>query len=135
MKFYQLKLLLLIFFLFLFQITCEAKNSNSDVLSKIAKSLFNMNYNSQSEDIRLKRIEENVYGATSKSSINVRVNKLSKDLSTDLIGQEIKPKRDSFLEGDEIIVKQPNEDMDFSIVNKLKKKVFRYEFKTIDYQP
>lgn len=125
----------LLFFIFVFlflQIKCEAQSQYSDTLSKIEKSLFNMNYNSQSEETRLKRIEETVYGAVSTKPISLRINKLSKDLSADLIGKEIKPKKDSFLEDDEIITEQHVEDMDFSVVNNLEKKVFQYEFKTLD---
>lgn len=125
----------LLFFIFVFlflQVKCEAQSQYSDTLSKMEKSLFNMDYSSQSEDIRINRIEENVYGKCSTESASIRINKLSKDLSVDVIGQEIKPKKDSFLKDDEILVKQPNEDMDFSIINNFEKKVFHYEFKTLD---
>jgi len=132
MKLYYIKLLFFIFVLLVLQITCEAKSQYSDTLSKMEKALFNMDYSSQSDDARLNRIEENVYGLSSKKSITLRVNKLSKDLSADLIGQEIKPKKDSFLEDDEIIAKESNEDMDYILVNNLEKKVFQYEFKTVD---
>ncbi len=114
------------------QISCKANSQYWDNLSKIEKLLFNMDYSNQSEEKRLKRIEENVYGTTSTKPISLRLEKLSKDLSAELIGQEIKPKKDSFLNDDEIIAKQPNEDMDFSLINTLEKKVFRYEFKTVD---
>lgn len=114
------------------QMVCEAKSQYSDTLSKIENELFNMDYNSQDDDARAKRIEENIYGISSTKPISLRVNKLSKDLSADVIGQEIKPKKDSFLNDDEIIVENPVENMDFSIVNNLEKKVFEYEFKTLD---
>lgn len=101
-------------------------------LSKMEKSIFNMTYDQQTDDIRLKRIEENIYGSTSTKPIEIRISRLSKDLSTNLIGHEIKPKRDSFLADDEIIMEKPNEDMNFSIVNNLEKKVFQHEFKALD---
>ncbi|MFA7659204.1 MAG: hypothetical protein WCY19_07205 [Candidatus Gastranaerophilaceae bacterium] len=131
MKIY-VKLLFLIFVFLLLQITCEAQSQYSDNISKIEKSLFNMEYNAQSDEIRLNRIEENIYGTSSAEPIAIRINKLSKDLSSDVIGQEIKPKKDSFLEDDEIIATKPAEDMDFSVINNLEKKVFQYEFKTVD---
>lgn len=111
---------------------CEAKSQYSGELSKIETSLFNMEYNNQNDEIRLKRIEENVYGSSSNKPVLLRINKLSQDLSADLIGKEIKPKKDSFLNDDEIITEKRIEDMDFSIVNNLEKKVFQYEFKTLD---
>lgn len=131
MKLYYVKLLFLIFVFLLLQIKCEAQSQYSNALSKMEKTLFNMDYNSQSDEVRLMRIEENVYGSTSKNSITARVNKLSKVLSADLIGQEIKPNKDSFLEDDEIISK-PQQDMNFALVNSLERKIFKYEFKTVD---
>lgn len=124
-------LILIIFFGFL-QLTCEAKSQYSNVLSKMEKSMFNMVYDKQSDELRLNRIEENVYGSTSHAQISQRINKLSKDLSVEVIGQEIVPKKDSFLRDNEIITDDNNADMDFSVVNNLEKKVFQYEFKTID---
>jgi len=91
-----------------------------------------MEYSHQSDDTRLKRIEENVYGITSSKPVSIRMNRLSKDLSTDVIGQEIQPKKDSFLQADEIIAKPTDETMNYALVNNLEKKVFQYEFKTVD---
>lgn len=118
------------------QMSCEAKSQYSDELSKMEKSIFNLSYEQQNDEKRLDRIEENVYGAVSTKTAEVRINRLKKDISTDLIGQEIKPKKDSFLKENEIIVQKPTEDMaedmNFSIVNDLERKVFEYEFKTLD---
>lgn len=122
----------LIFVLGFSQMVCEANSQYSDTLSKIENALFNMDYKHQNDDARLKRIEENVYGSESNDPVSIRINKLSKDLSAEVIGQEIKPKKDSFLNDDEIITEKPIEDMDFSVVNNLEKKVFQYEFKTLD---
>lgn len=124
--------LLLIFVLFVLPLSSLAKNRYSDEFSKIEKSLFNMTYDNQKDEDRLNRIEKNIYGATSNATIEVRMNKLSKDISANLIGQEIIPKKDSFLTDDEIITEKPAENMDFSVVNNLEKKVFQYEFKTLD---
>jgi len=135
MKIHHIKLLFCIFALLVLQTTGEAKSQYSDALSKMEKALFNMDYSSQSDEIRLKRMEENVYGVSSLNSTKpmaARINKLSKDISADVIGQEIKPKKDSFLAADEIIAKEPDEDMDFTLVNNLEQKVFHYEFKTVD---
>ena len=132
MKIHHIKLLFCIFGLFVLQTTCEAKSQPSEVLSKIEKSLFNMDYSKQSEDVRLKRIEENVYGVASTKAVSLRIEKLSKDLAANLIGQEIKPKKDSFLNDDEIITTKSNEDMNYALVNNLERKVFKYEFKNVD---
>lgn len=128
----KILVLLFIFVLMPSQRPCEAQSQYCDKLSRIEKSLFDMVYDNQNDDVRLIRIEKNIYGLPSSGSIEKRVNKISKDLSADVIGQEIKPKKDSFLRDDEVISEKPSEDMDFSVVNNLEKKVFQYEFKKID---
>lgn len=114
---------------------CYAQSQFSPTLSRIEKSLFGLDYNSQSDDIRLKRIEEVVYGAPSSSSVPQRVGKLSKDLSADLIGKEIKPKRDTFADDEdgpaEVAPKSDN-TVDYPIVDNLEQKVFKKEFKDLD---
>lgn len=132
MKFSYIKFLFFIFVLLFLQITCEAQDQSCEVILKIEKSLFNIDYSKQSEDARLKRIEENVYGHSSNKPIAVRIDKLSKDLFADLIGKEIKPQKDSFLEEDEIITKKEDKTMNYALVNNLEKKVFQSEFKTGD---
>lgn len=124
-------LFLIPFFCFI-QMNCEAKNQCSEDLSKIEKSIFNMSYEHQNDENRLNRIEKNIYGAVSSKPNEIRIKKLKKDIFADLIGCEIKPKKDSFLKENEIIVEKPVEDMNFSIINDLEKKVFEYEFKTLD---
>ncbi len=88
------------------------------------KSLFGVDYSSQNDVMRLKRLEEAVYG-NSFSIVSQRVNKLSEDLSADLIGQEIKPKRDTFAEEDDGYKEQiPKADSNISYptVDNLEKK-------------
>lgn len=127
-------LFILIIFLLL-QNYCKAQSQYCNKLSEIEKALFNFDYINQSDDVRLNRIETSVYGKSSlilTRPVPSRINRLSKDLSADVIGQEIKPKKDSFLNDNEIITDKKAEDMDFSLVNNLEKKVFKYEFKKID---
>lgn len=125
----------IICFCFTFALKTQAQGQFSAVLTKMEKSLFGIDYNTQSDDIRLKRIEEEVYGKSSSNPINQRVDKLSKDLSADLIGQEIKPQKDTFAE-DEASIKEeiPKEDssVNYPIVNNLEKQIFNKEFKNID---
>lgn len=115
--------------------SCFAQSQFSASLTKMEKSLFGVDYNAQSDDARLKRIEEVVYGKASTSTTQVRMNKLSKDLAADTIGQEIKPKRDTF-EEDEDSPKEPilkaDSSVTYPMVDKLEDKVFHKEFKNID---
>lgn len=105
------------------------------MLTKIEKSLFGIDYSNQNDDARLKRIEETVYGISSSKPLPQRMDKLSKDLSADLIGQEIKPKSDTFAEDEDSIKEEiPKEDktVDYPIVNKLEQKAFNQEYKNLD---
>ncbi len=125
---------ILMFVLITFQSICKAQDCYIHKLSKIEGNIFNIEYNKQNVNTRLKRIEENIYGLAKTGTIENRINRLSKDLSIDVIEQKIEPKKDSFLSDDEIITEKPVEDkdMDFSVVNDLEKKVFQYEFKTLN---
>jgi len=131
MRNYYIKILLSISILLLLPLGAEAKSQSADVLVKIENSLFNIDYGKQSDETRLGRIEKTVYGICLEGSSTVRLDRLSKDLSADLIGHEIKPTKDTFLEDDETIAKA-EQDMNFTLVNNLEKKVFHYEFKTVD---
>ena len=103
-------------------------------IDKIENSLFGITYPSDSETSRLERIEKNVYGKSSSGSNQARIAKLKKDLSADLIGQEITPKEDTFMDEDDFIVyeKEPAEaaNMDYPVINELEKAVFQKENKS-----
>lgn len=125
---------------FIYAILCwglkaSAQTQFSATLTKMEKSLFGVDYDSQSDDARLKRIEDVVYGKDSTGPTQQRVNKLSKDLSADLIGQEIKPKKDSFEDEDAGYKEQPlkaDKNVNYPIVDSLEKKVFQKQFKGTD---
>lgn len=113
----------------------NAQGQYSTILTKMEKSLFGVDYESQSDDVRIKRIEENVYGAPSSNPLSIRISKLSKDLSVDLIGKEIKPKKDTFEEEDAAIkdeIPKADSSVNYPIVNKLEQKVFTRDFKNTD---
>ena len=131
----QLGILVFIFALLLLGVRCDAQSQYTAVLTKMETSLFGVTYGTQNDDVRLKRIEENVYGNASSSSISQRVNKLSKDLSADLIGQEIKPKKDTFAEDEDNkkeTIPKADSNINYPAVDSLEKSVFNKEFKTTD---
>ena len=72
--------------------------STSNVIDKIENSLYGFTYSGESENTRLDRIENSVYGVVSSKTNSERISRLKKDLSADLIGQEIEPKEDTFAE-------------------------------------
>lgn len=129
--------ILIYIFVFLFLgIRCEAQSQFSPILTKMENSLFGIDYSSQNDDTRLKRIEEVVYGKASSRPVSQRIDNLSKDLSADLIGQEIKPKRDTFAEDEDATSKEkiPKADssVNYPIVNDLEKRVFKKEFRATE---
>lgn len=124
----------LIIFLVLLSTTLSASASpNTGILNNIENSLFGFTYSNDSELTRLNRIEEEVYGQTSKAQASTRIAKLKKDLSADLMGQEITPKEDTFAKEEDSIVydNEPKESakIDYPVINELEKEVFKKEFK------
>lgn len=115
---------------------CFAQSQFSAVLTRMEKSLFGVDYSTQADEARLKRIEEVVYGQISSSSLQSRVDKLSKDLSADLIGQEIKPKADSFEDEAAGVKEEPipqaDTSVNYPIVNSMEQKIFSKEFRSMD---
>lgn len=112
-----------------------AQSQYSPILSKMEKSLFGMDYSAQSDADRVTRIENSVYGAPSSKALGQRVGKLSKDLSADLMGQEIKPKSDTFAQDDDSpqeLREKADKSVNYPIVNALEDKVFNKEFREID---
>lgn len=115
--------------------SCFAQSQFSASLTRMEKSLFGVDYSTQTDDARLKRIEEVVYGKASTSTTQVRMNKLSKDLAADIMGQEIKPKRDTF-EEEQDSPKEPvlkaDSSVNYPMVDKLEDRVFHKEFKNVE---
>jgi len=111
---------------------CFAQSQFSPILTKMEKSLFGMDYTTQDDAARLKRLEESVYGKVSSSSMSQRVDKLSKDLSADVIGQEIKPKADTFAEDENAnqeAVEKADSSVNYPIVDKMEQDVFKQDFR------
>lgn len=129
------KLILIIFIMFLgLRGEVFAQSQFSPVITKMENSLFGIEYSSQNDDTRLNRIEERVYGAKSSKTISQRIAKLKDDLAADLMGQEIKPTKDTFTdESDNIKEDIPKEDnsVNYPIVNMLEDKVFNKEYKNM----
>ncbi len=115
-------------------LTCQNVFANPNTtIDKIENALYGFTYANESEANRLNRIEESVYGKTSTGQIQTRIAKLKKDLSADLMGQEIEPKEDTFASEEDswVFAKEPKEasKMDYPVINELEKQVFKQEFK------
>lgn len=115
--------------------TSYAQGQFSPVITKIENSLFGMAYGNQNDEARLSRIEQVVYGAPSSKPMQQRVSKLSTDLSAELLGQEIKPKSDTFEDEDggyKEEIPKADSNINYPMVNKLEDRVFNKEFKSLD---
>lgn len=133
LKRYQI--LFFIFILLFWGLQANAQSQYATVLTKMEKSLFGVDFSTQNDEARVKRIEESVYGASSSTPIQSRISKLSKDLSVDLIGKEIKPTKDSFEDPQDSVkeeIPKADSNINYPIVNKLEQKVFGHEIKNPD---
>lgn len=131
----QFGILVFIYLFFVWGNTCYAQSQFSASLTRMEKSLFGIDYSAQNDDARLKRIEEVVYGKVSSTAVSQRVSKLSQDLSADLMGQEIKPQKDTFAESEDAYserVPKADSSVNYPVVNNLEQKVFHKEFKSME---
>lgn len=121
---------------------CFATSQYSSILDNIENSLYGFTYTTSDDTTRLSRIESTVYGqAKSNKSITERISSLKKDMSADLIGQEITPKEDTFMEDQDSYkeekvaqnsVPPAGANVDYPSINELEKEIFKQEFKTKD---
>ena len=116
----------------------------SSLLNKLENNIFGYTY-TDSDETRLARLEKSIYG-TSKSNkpMQERISALNKDMSADLIGQEISPKEDTFMEDESEIydritsqqktpqVPPTGANVDYPSINELEKEVFNTENKNKD---
>ncbi len=108
-----------------------AQTTTQATLGKIEDSLFGFQYNEESDLSRLDRIETSVYGAPSKASQSQRLAKLRKDLSADLMGQEIEPVEDTFADASDSWIEEPPKaasNVSYPAVDEMEKIVFNKTF-------
>lgn len=126
------KFTLILAILFAFA-TCTYASQYTPTLGKIENVLYGFQYENESDDLRLDRIENTVYGNTSSGNIVQRMTKLKNDLSADLMGQEITPKEDTFAE-DNYVEQEPIADsnIQYPAVDELEQKVFNQKYTNKD---
>ena len=142
-----------IFVTFLFMIMLSgsalAESKTSQTLSRIENNLFGIEYSKQSENERLSRIEEQVYGEAKTGSIKTRLSALSNDIPTNQMGQEITPKRDTFDDEEDNFnqnnrlaksgsqdyeeFREPdNPQIDYPVINEFEEQIFGKTYKNLD---
>lgn len=136
-----MKKLITILFILLSINTGFCANSNSALFDKIENSIYGFTYSSEDEVSRLSRLEKSIYGESKKDkSINERITAIKRDMSADLIGQEITPKEDTFAEEQDLYKEELAQEtmppaaanVDYPSINELERKIFKQEFKTKD---
>ena len=115
----------------IFITTLPVFSSNNDTLVKIENNLFGFDYSGDSNKSRVERLEKMVYGKVSSGDINKRIKKLSGDISADVIGLEVPPVKDTFLELEN--AEQEDSSVNYPIVNEIEQKLFNKTYKNRDF--
>lgn len=120
---------------------CYASQYSSS-LDKIENSVFGFTY-SGDDTSRVLRLENEIYGQSKTGDLNKRISALKKDMSADSIGQEIKPKEDTFADDDmhypqdKKLAKNEGlppagSNVDYPSINELETEIFKTEYKHKD---
>ena len=99
------------------------------LISKIENEIYGFDYNNDSSQNRVARLEKTIYGKSFTGDINKRVHKLSADISADVIGLEIPPTEDTFKE-DETVA---DSSVNYPIVDEIEQKIFNQTYKNRDF--
>ena len=110
----------MIIFFILLSLLCRvcASEGKVDTLTKMETSVLGADYSNQKTELRLKRLEEYVYGKSKKGSNADRLKHLAKDLNADMIGQEITPCEDTLAYDDDYT---PDSSVDYPVINEVEK--------------
>lgn len=127
------KIIIFLGIIFLLSTTANA-STYTPTLGKIENVLYGFQYDNEDDTSRLDRIENSVYGTSTNGTTAQRISKLKKDLSADLIGQEIEPKEDTFADDEVYFQNEPIADanIQYPAVDELEERVFNESFTTKD---
>ena len=128
------KLVLILCIIFLCG-TSTFASQYTPMLGKIENVLYGFQYDNENDNERLGRIEQTVYGTASAGNIETRIKKLKSDISADLIGQEIKPKEDTFAEEDYYTAEEEpvaDANIQYPAVDELEMRVFKQVYQSKD---
>jgi hypothetical protein len=118
-----------IMFVIILNLNALVNASNADILNKIENDLYGFSYTNDKTKNRVERLEKTIYGKANSGDINKRITKLSGDISADVIGLEINPSRDSFMEDDKI---SEDSSVEYPIVDEIEQKLFKRTYKDRD---
>lgn len=98
-------------------------------ISKIENELYGFDYINDELSKRVSRLEKSIYGREFSGDINKRIKNISKDMFSDLIGNEITPSEDTFIEEENIA----DNTVSYPIVDEIETKLFQKTFKNRDF--
>ena len=124
------KFIIQIFIIFFVIQTPVFSAVNNDI-SKIETSLYGFDYSNDTNKNRVERLEKTIYGKTSTGDINKRVKKLSADISADVIGLELPPSKDTFLEEEKLA--EADETVNYPVVDEIEKRIFNQTYPKLDF--
>lgn len=104
--------------------------SNNDVMTRIENNIYGFDYSKDNTQNRISRLEKTVYGKSSAGDINKRINKLSSDISADVIGLEIEPVKDTFLAEEYL---KEDDTVSYPIVDEIEQRIFNRTYKNRDF--
>ena len=120
----------------------------SALITPIENSFYGVDYAEEKDEARLQRLEETVYGKAKTGDIKIRLNKLSEDISADMIGKEIEARPDTFADDspktaysdsytDRQTPKEPtvykeDSSVSYPVVDTMEQIVFKKEYKNSD---
>lgn len=120
----------IIIFLFSPGTNHQAYAGNKEILSKMENDLYGFDYSKDSTHNRLNRLEKTIYGQSKNGDTNIRIKRLSKDISADVIGLEIPPVKDTFLAEEN---STEDSSVSYPVVDEIEQKLFNTTYKNRDF--
>lgn len=120
------------------QINLCAFAGYSAIMTKIENSFYGIDYAEETDIKRLERLEETVYGEIKQGDVKTRLNKLSSDISADMIGKEIEPSTDTYRDdspkySDETLAESmPDSSANYPVIDTMEERIFKQTYKTSD---
>ncbi len=108
--------------------TYSANQTQMAEISKIENNLYGFDYINDELKNRVSRLEKTIYGKEFSGDLTSRIKKLSDDINSEMIGLEITPSEDTFLEEE-----KADSTVDYPIVNEIEQKLFGTTYKNRDF--
>jgi len=99
-------------------------DSISNQITKLEEVTLGIDYPTEKIENRLSRLEKNIYGKEKTGSVQIRLKNLNKDIAGDVIGQEIKPSKDTFMSEEDFVKSDGSEK--YPIIDEIEETLFSH---------